>query len=64
MLAASQRPLTLSAASEPSGPPAWTTIPSWAVVGTLDNVIPPAEQRLMAKRANSQITEIEADTCR
>ena len=25
---------------EPSGPPAWKTIPSWSLIGTLDNVIP------------------------
>jgi pimeloyl-ACP methyl ester carboxylesterase len=62
MLAASQRPLTLGAANEPSGEPAWKTIPSWAVIGTRDNVIPPDEQRLMAgpDRANSKITEIKA----
>ena len=33
---------------EPSGPPAWKTIPSWYLVGTIDKVIPPAEQRFMA----------------
>lgn len=62
VLAASQRPLALGAANEPSGEPAWKTIPSWAVIGTRDNVIPPAEQRLMAgqDRANSKITEIKA----
>jgi len=36
VLAASQRPITLSASAEPSGPPAWKTIPSWYLVGTLD----------------------------
>jgi pimeloyl-ACP methyl ester carboxylesterase len=62
VLAASQRPLTGTAANEPSGPPAWKTIPSWAVVGTIDNVIPPAEQLFMAgpTRASSHITEIKA----
>jgi len=59
-LAASQRPLTLSAAGEPSGLPAWKTIPSWAVVGTIDNVIPAAEQLEMATHASSHITQIRA----
>ena len=40
-LAATQRPLTTAALSEPSGPPAWLTIPSWAVVGTNDHAIEP-----------------------
>jgi pimeloyl-ACP methyl ester carboxylesterase len=60
VLAASQRPLTLSAASEKSGPPAWKTVPSWAVIGTVDNVLPKAEQLSMAQRADSKITQIKA----
>jgi pimeloyl-ACP methyl ester carboxylesterase len=60
VIAATQRPLTASAFAVPSGPAAWKTIPSWAVVGTGDKVIPPAELTIMAKRARAQITEIEA----
>jgi pimeloyl-ACP methyl ester carboxylesterase len=60
VLAASQRPITFSAGVEPSGPPAWKTIPSWYLVGTLDNVIPPYLQMYMAERANAQIVKIEA----
>jgi pimeloyl-ACP methyl ester carboxylesterase len=41
VLAASQRPITLSGALEPSGPPAWKTIPSWYLVGRADNVLRP-----------------------
>jgi pimeloyl-ACP methyl ester carboxylesterase len=59
-LAATQRPLTLSAGGEASGVPAWRTIPSWYLVGTADKVIPPAEQRIMAKRANAHTVEIKA----
>jgi pimeloyl-ACP methyl ester carboxylesterase len=59
-LAAAQRPLTLSAGGEASGVPAWRTIPSWYLVGTADKVIPPAEQRIMAKRANAHTVEIKA----
>jgi pimeloyl-ACP methyl ester carboxylesterase len=59
-LAAVQRPLTLFGAAEKSGPAAWGTIPSWAVVGTIDNVIPPAELLFMAQRANAHITTIRA----
>ena len=60
VIAATQRPLPASAFAEPSGPPAWKTIPSWAVIGTADQVIPPAELTFMAKRAGAQITEVNA----
>ena len=60
VLAATQRPLPFSALTEPSGPPAWTTIPSWDIVGTADNVLPPAEQLAMAQNAGASITEINA----
>ncbi len=60
VIAATQRPLTASAFTEPSGPPAWKTIPSWAVIGTGDQVIPPAELTFMAKRAGAHITDVNA----
>jgi pimeloyl-ACP methyl ester carboxylesterase len=60
VLAATQRPLAFSAASTPSGVPAWQTIPSWSVIGTADHVIPPAEQLFMSRRAKAHITEIDA----
>src|ERR1019366_9188505 len=43
-----------------SGTPAWATIPSWDIVGLNDHIITPAEQLLMAHRANAHITEINA----
>ena len=49
-----------SAFTEPSGPPAWKTIPSWAVIGTADHVIPFANQTFMAKRAGARITDVNA----
>ncbi|MEU0184305.1 alpha/beta hydrolase [Streptomyces sp. NPDC006207] len=60
LLAAGQRPFAVSAGSEPSGTPAWKTIPSWAVVGTADHVIPSAEQLAMATRAGAHITKVNA----
>ena len=60
-LAAEQQPLAASALSETlTAAPAWQTIPSWAVIGTADHVIPPAEQFAMAQRAGAHITEIDA----
>ena len=60
VIAATQRPLAASTLQEPSGPPAWKTIPSWAVIGTADQVIPPAELTFMAKRAGAHITDVNA----
>ena len=60
VLGAVQRPLALDAFTTPSGPPAWATIPSWAVIGTQDQAIPPAELMFMAQRANSQVTYVNA----
>jgi pimeloyl-ACP methyl ester carboxylesterase len=59
-IAATQRPLAASTLSEPSGTPAWKTIPSWAVIGTADKVIPPALLEFMAQRAKAQITKVNA----
>jgi pimeloyl-ACP methyl ester carboxylesterase len=58
LIAESQRPITLSANTTPSGPPAWASLPSWTVIGTEDKVIPPAAQRHMAERAKATITEV------
>ena len=56
VLAAVQRPLTSLALTQKSGVPAWKTIPSWAVVGTADHAIPPAELLAMAHQAHAHIT--------
>jgi pimeloyl-ACP methyl ester carboxylesterase len=37
VMAATQRPLDLATLEQPSGPPAWETIPSWFIIGTEDN---------------------------
>ena len=60
VIAATQRPLAESVFGEPSGPPAWTAIPSWAVIGTADMVLPPAELTFMAQRADAHITDVNA----
>jgi pimeloyl-ACP methyl ester carboxylesterase len=57
LIVESQRPITLGANTTPSGAGAWKSLPSWAVVGTEDRVIPPDTQRSMAERAGATITE-------
>jgi pimeloyl-ACP methyl ester carboxylesterase len=59
-LAITQLPLSTIALSQKSGVPAWKTIPSWAVVGTEDHTIPPAELMFMAERAHAHITTVKA----
>ncbi|QIG42052.1 alpha/beta hydrolase [Nocardioides anomalus] len=60
VLWATQRPITLGALNEPSGPPAWESIPSWYLVGTRDRVIPPTAQRAMARSAGSTVATFRA----
>ena len=58
--AATQAPIATIALTQPTGVPAWKTIPSWAVVGTADHAIPLALQLAMAENAHARITEVDA----
>jgi pimeloyl-ACP methyl ester carboxylesterase len=60
VLAAVQRPAALNQFGEPSGPPAWETIPSWSLIGTADRVITPAQQQAMSTNAGAQISTVNA----
>src|SRR5213596_3927517 len=60
VLASTQRAFALTALPQPSGVPAWKTIPSFYLVGTIDNVIPPFAQLFMAQRANATIVQVRA----
>jgi pimeloyl-ACP methyl ester carboxylesterase len=60
VLHAVQRPAGAAQFVEPSGPPAWKTIPSWSLIGTMDKVIPPALQEMMSSRAGADITRVKA----
>ena len=53
-----QRPVAELAFSEPSGPPAWKKLPSWAVVATSDRAAGTDVVRAHAERAGAQITEV------
>jgi pimeloyl-ACP methyl ester carboxylesterase len=54
-----QRPVSELAFGEPSGPPAWKRLPSWAVVATGDKAAGTDVVRSQAERAGAQITEVE-----
>jgi pimeloyl-ACP methyl ester carboxylesterase len=60
LLAATQRPAAAAQFDDPSGPPAWRTIPSWSLIGTEDRVIPPTLQEQMSSRAGAQISRVRA----
>jgi pimeloyl-ACP methyl ester carboxylesterase len=59
-MASAQRPVSLAAIQEPVTEPAWKTIPSWYLIGRRDEVISPAAQRFMARRARAHTVEIDA----
>jgi pimeloyl-ACP methyl ester carboxylesterase len=59
LIAATQRPVSELAFSEPNGPPAWKHLPSWAVVATGDKAAGTDVVRSMAERAGARITEVE-----
>ncbi|WIX79335.1 alpha/beta hydrolase [Amycolatopsis carbonis] len=52
-MAASQRPVTMSALAEASTDPAWKQKPVWDLIPTGDKNIPPAAQKWMAERAHA-----------
>jgi len=59
LIAATQRPIAELAFGEPSGPAAWKSLPSWAVVPTGDKAIGTDIVRFYAERAGATITELE-----
>jgi len=59
-MAGAQRPGALASLVEPSGEPAWETIPSWYVVAKDDRIIPPEAERAMAERAGATTVEIRS----
>jgi pimeloyl-ACP methyl ester carboxylesterase len=56
-MADSQLPWGVEALTGAITAPAWKTKPSWYLVATEDRMIPPAAQRVMAKRAGSTVVE-------
>jgi pimeloyl-ACP methyl ester carboxylesterase len=61
---AGQRPLNSAAFEEPSGEPAWKTIPSWFIYAEFDRAFPIPLSRFMAERANAQETvEVPGASC-
>jgi pimeloyl-ACP methyl ester carboxylesterase len=58
LMAAEQRPIAAGAFADASGPVAWKTLPSWAIVATEDLGAGTDIVRSMAQRAGARITEL------
>jgi pimeloyl-ACP methyl ester carboxylesterase len=53
-----QQPLSVSALSDTMGAPAWKSLPTWFLVASDDEAIPPAAERLFAKRMGATTVEV------
>jgi len=57
---AAQQPLSLSALEEVMGTPAWKSKPTWYLVATHDEAIPPDAERLFAGRMGATTVEVDS----
>jgi pimeloyl-ACP methyl ester carboxylesterase len=53
-----QQPLSVTALGETMGTPAWKTLPSWYMVATNDQALPPDAERFFAHRMGATTVEI------
>jgi pimeloyl-ACP methyl ester carboxylesterase len=60
VMSAVQQPLATSAFGERMGVPAWKALPSWYLVATDDEAIPPDAERFFAKRMGATTVEVLA----
>jgi len=59
-MAVSQVPISTDSFTHEVTSPAWKTKPTWYMVATADRSINPAQERMMAKRANAKTVEVNA----
>ena len=59
-MAAAQTPIAASMLFDetPFGPPAWKNFPTWYLVTTDDQMVPPDAQRFFAKRMGATVTSL------
>jgi len=55
-----QQPISLSALGETMAVPAWKALPTWYMVATQDQAIPPDAERLFAQRMRATTVEIQS----
>ena len=60
-----QQPLSTTVLSDVvMNPPAWKSLPSWYMITTDDEALPPDVQRLFANRMGAKIVEVPRDPWR
>src|SRR5215472_18972964 len=59
LMAVEQRPIAAAAFADTSGPVAWKTLPSWAIIATEDVGAGTDIVRSMAERAGTRVTELK-----
>jgi pimeloyl-ACP methyl ester carboxylesterase len=60
IMAVVQRPLSIKSFTAKSGPPAWKHLPSWYLVSSNDQMIPPQAEELMARRMGATTRTVAA----
>jgi pimeloyl-ACP methyl ester carboxylesterase len=60
VLAATQKPIAARSFTDPAGPAAWKTLPSWFLVSTQDRMINPDLERFMAHRIGATTIEVRS----
>ena len=58
VMAAVQKPLSVASFTGKSGAPAWKKIPSWYMVATNDEMIPPQAEEFTAKRMGATVRTV------
>lgn len=58
VMAAAQKPINSAIFATPAGPQAWATLPSWYLVSSDDQIIPPEGQRGMAAHIGATVVEV------
>ncbi len=58
-----QQPLAASTLSDVMGVPAWKALPSWFLVATGDQAIPPEAERQFARRMSATTVEVASNHC-
>jgi pimeloyl-ACP methyl ester carboxylesterase len=63
IMATVQKPLGFAAFAGQEASPAWKTIPSWFLVCTDDQMIPPPAQQFLATRMNATVRSVASSHC-
>jgi pimeloyl-ACP methyl ester carboxylesterase len=63
VMCAVQQPLAASTLNDVMGLPAWRSLPSWFLVATGDQAIPPDAERQFAKRMGATTIEVASNHC-